>query len=206
MNIDAHCACALSHEGDFLRISAERSDIVNHPLNGRCLVKQSVVSANAATIRKIRMGTKAVRPETVIHRHRDDALFGEAFTVDISLVGASAREASAVNKNQNRAVFRLFRCPYIQEKAVFTVGKRKPFAKLLMIKRIDLFVRLKGTVLITTVFKNRCVINALPRSLLFRVFVPSGSCVAHRAKFKTGFFFNAPDYAAGRFFFNIIHY
>ena len=122
MNINAHCACALTHKGDSVRISSESGYIVNYPSDCGGLIVKPEISANAVFIGQLGVSTEAERSETVINRYGYD-IGTEAVASDMPLIRASAREASAVNKNQNRCFIRIFRSKDIQKQAILAVCK-----------------------------------------------------------------------------------
>jgi hypothetical protein len=68
-------------DGDVVRISAERGDVIAHPLQRAALILQSVVPGRTARIlrgeRAVRQESK--RPEPVIRRDDDDAGFLREF-------------------------------------------------------------------------------------------------------------------------------
>ena len=162
------------------------------------MVIQSEVCKNFAVLFQILVSAKAVGSETVVHCNGYNSFFGKAFALYMTLVGASAREASAVNEYQNRTAFGILRSPDIQKIAVLAVCKMKPFSKFNMIKRIDLCIVIKGSVLITARLVLGCVINAVPFFMFYRHFISFGSCVTHASKLETSFAVYSFDFAAGR--------
>ena len=120
-------------------------------------------------------------------------------------VCTSACKAAAMNINDYRAVFSFFRCPYIQKKAVISVGKRKTFSEFFMIKSIYLCIILKCTVLISAVAVFCCVINTVPAGYGFRISKPLCRGISDSAEFSTFFAFDAAYSAAGCCIFNIVN-
>ena len=162
------------------------------------MVVKSEVCIYFAVLFQIVVGAKAVGSETVVHRNGDYSFFGKAFALYMTLVGASAREASAVNEYQNRAVFGILRSPNAEKMTVLAVCKIKPFSKFDMIKRVNLCVVIKGSVLITARLVFGCVINAVPLFLFNRHFVSFGFCITYASKLETSFAVYSFDFAAGR--------
>ena len=113
----------LSADGDVLRVSAERGDIVPHPFQRGNLVLNRVIPGNMvrAFRRQFRAGQEAEDADTVVKGHIDDAFPRNGLAV-VNVAGSSAGGiAAAVDEHHHRRVLRVSGGPYIQIEAVLRI-------------------------------------------------------------------------------------
>src|SRR5260370_10949788 len=92
---NTHAASRLAKDGDVLRITAEGSDILLHPDEGRDLVEQAEVGALVTQVEE------AVRAEAVVDGHADDSVAGEATAIIIGYGTRPVRKSTAMNPDHD---------------------------------------------------------------------------------------------------------
>src|SRR5258708_6082994 len=92
---NTHAASRLAKDGDVLRITAEGSDVLLHPDEGRDLVEQAEVGALVTQVEE------AVHAETVVDGHADHSVSGEATAIIIGYGTRPVRKSTAMNPDHD---------------------------------------------------------------------------------------------------------
>ena len=116
---DAHGAGRLTHDGDGVRVAAERRDVVAHPLQGRHLVEETEVR------RRVGQERETLDAEPVVDRDGDHTVAGEGGAVHQRDRAGAVDEGPAVDPHEHRET----RCagvggPYAQVEVVVAGDRR----------------------------------------------------------------------------------
>src|SRR5260370_29080672 len=88
---NTHAASRLAKDGDILRITAEGSDVLLHPDEGRDLVEQTEVGALVTQVEE------AIHAEAVVDGHADHSVAGAANAIIVGHGTTPVRKSTPIN-------------------------------------------------------------------------------------------------------------
>ena len=194
--------CALTHNGDVLRVTAEGGDVVLDPPDGGQLVKQTVVAGMSGFLLQLGQAGKAPGAQAVVDGHTYNAPGWPDGTVKMLFVAAAAGVAAAVDVHQHRHLFLdSFRSEDIEEQTILAVGEIAALAELIIVENFLLIFCLceigSGLVAGGTVLGG--IVHALPACDGLGIFPAAcggiaDTLIGYGARHSAG---AAPDIAAG---------